>query len=229
MNVETQLLVGWLLFGGTHVLGSSRPVRTRLIDRLGLLGFKAVYSIVALATFVPLVWVFWHNRHEGRFLFVPGPVNTHVSEALMLFSLLFLVLAFATPNPSTTVAELSGRFVSAARGVHKVTRHPMNTAFALFGAAHMVSNPSVGDWIFWGGWVVYSVISALHQDRRMLATGPEAYRSFHAGTSLIPFAAILSGRQKLALRDVSWAGVVVAVALFGVLRWLHPVLIGGFR
>ena len=32
----------------------------------------AVYSLVALATFTPLVWVAWHDRHEGAVLFDPS-------------------------------------------------------------------------------------------------------------------------------------------------------------
>ena len=71
MSVEIQLVIWWLLFGGTHILGSSAPIRTRLVRVLGLRGFKAVYSVVALATFIPLVLTYWHHRHAGPAL-VPG-------------------------------------------------------------------------------------------------------------------------------------------------------------
>ena len=104
----------------------------------------------------------------------------------------------------------------------------MNTAFGLFGLAHMLSNPTVGDWIFWGGFVVYALVSAQHQDRRSLATGPAEFRAFHAETSYWPFAAILRGRQELALGEIRLTAAVLAVILFGLLRWLHPRLIGGF-
>lgn len=228
MSTESQLLFWWFLFGGTHILGSSVPVRARLIRSLGLMGFKGLYSIVALATFLPLVWVAWHHRHAGKLLFVPGAWNVHATEVLMFLSFLFLALAFASPNPVTTTSEMSGRFASSARGVHRITRHPMNTAFALFGLAHMLSNPTVGDWIFWGGFVVYALVSAWHQDRRSLATGPAEFRTFHAETSYWPFAAILRKRQRFVLGEIRLTVVLVAVVLFGVLRWLHPRLIGGF-
>ncbi len=228
MQTEYRLLLWWLLFAATHVLGSSVPVRTRLLRRLGLRGFKAAYSLVALATFVPLVTTYWHDRHAGAVLFDPPRAMRHVTEVLMLFAVLFLVLAFASPNPGTTSAEMSGRRANEPRGIHRVTRHPMNTAFALFGLAHVASNPTVGDWIFFGGFVVYAVASAWHQDRRLLASGPPEYREFHAATSFLPLGAVLAGRQRIAWREFPPVAVLVAVLLFVALRLVHPLWIGGF-
>ncbi len=228
MSVELQLVLWWILFGGTHMLGSSVPVRTRLIRALGLPGFKGLYSLVALATFIPLVWTAWNNRHEGAFLFAPADWNRLVTEVLMFLSVLLIVLSIARPGPATTVAEMSGRASAKPRGIQRITRHPQNTGFALFGVAHMVSNPTAGDWIFWGGFVVYSVASAIHQDRRTLAADPERFRTFYAQTSLVPFAAMLQGRQRLALGEVNWIAVIVAAALFVVVRLIHPLVIGGY-
>ena len=229
MRVETQLAIGWLLFGGTHILGSSVPVRRRLIDKLGFWGFKGLYALVALATFVPLVWIAWNYRHEGALIYDPPLWTRYVTEVLMLLALLFLVLAIATPGPATTASEVAGRFSRSPRGIQRITRHPMNTGFGLFGLAHMVSNPTMGDWVFWGGFVVHAVISAVHQDRRVLAAGAPEYRSFYDQSSLVPFAAVLGGKQRLVAAEISWGAVALAVVLFALIFWLHPTLIGGFR
>ena len=37
MTPELQILLWWIAFGGTHQIGSSVPVRTWLIGKLGLL------------------------------------------------------------------------------------------------------------------------------------------------------------------------------------------------
>ena len=228
MRVEHQLLLFWVLFAGSHLLGSSAAVRARLISGLGLWGFKVTYSLVALATLTPLVLIYWNNRHEGELLFEPDRWAVRVTELIMLPAAFFLVMAFATSNPATTHAELRRRFVSSPKGIHRITRHPMNTAFGLFGLAHMVSNPTVGDWIFWGGFLVYAVVSAVHQDRRTLASGPDAFRAFYQETSIVPFVAILQGRQRLALRELRWSYAAGALLLFAVVRWIHPRWIGGF-
>ena len=219
MSVELKLLLWWIAFGGTHMVGSSLAVRTRLIRALGLPGFKAVYSLVAFATFIPLVLTAW--KHPPSWL-------ARVTEVLMFVALLLLPLAEASPNPATTAAELTGRSTSRARGIHRITRHPLNTAFGLFGLAHLPVSPTVGDWIFWGGWVVYAVASAVHQDARIRAAGTDDARAFLADTSAIPFAAIAGGRQHLAWRELNPVAIAIGIVLFAVLRWFHPVWIGGF-
>lgn len=228
MGAEAEILIWWILFGGTHVGGSSVPARSFLIARLGLRGFKGLYSLVAFATLIPLCFVYAHNKHAGALLFVPPAAFRQLAEALMLLALVFLAQAYASPNPMTTGAEMEGKFTSSARGIHRVTRHPLNFAFALFGVAHMLVNPHAGDWIFFGGFVVYAIVSALHQDRRTRAMGPDAVRKFQDETSLVPFAAILSGRQRFAAGELSVAGGLVSIGLFVLLRVYHGKLFGGF-
>jgi uncharacterized membrane protein len=219
----------WVLFGGTHIVGSSLPVRTFLIRTLGLRGFKALYSLVAFATLIPLCWVYATDKHAGSFLFEPpGPAMRHVTELLMLLALIVLMQALHTRSPLTTQAEMSGKYGSGARAIQRVTRHPQNLAFIIYGVAHALVNPTVGDWIFFGGFVVYGMLSAIHQDRRVLAAGNEQARRFVAETSALPFAAILAGRQRLVLREFSLVGLIAAVVLLVVLRFFHGSWFGGF-
>jgi uncharacterized membrane protein len=226
MTIELQLALGWLLFGGTHILLSTMPVRTRLIAKLGMGGFKGLYSLVALATFIALVVLFVGNRHAGTLLFVPRAWTRHLTELLMLPALLCIVLGPRTPQPATTASDFSGKRPSSPTGILRITRHPLNVGFILLGLAHMISNTTVGDWVFWGGFVVFGVLSAAHQDRRSLAAGPPEFKSFHAKTSAIPFMAILSRRQHLSLRELGWPSVVISIVLLVIIRMLHPSLIG---
>ena len=57
------ILFWWLMFGGTHVIGSSIPVRTAVTSRIGLLVFKGLYSLVALATFIPLCYFYLTHKN----------------------------------------------------------------------------------------------------------------------------------------------------------------------
>ena len=228
MTGEAQILMWWLLFGGTHVIGSTVPVRTALIARLGTGGFKGLYSAVSFATFVPLIWVYFHNVHAGTQLFAPSASMRSVTEALMVLALLILVQSLMTPSPLTTQSEMSGEYPAEPRGIQRVSRHPMNLAFSLFGFAHMLSNPFVGDWTFFGGFVVYGMISAVHQDLRTLASGRPEVASFQEATSVVPFAAILAGKQKLALGEYSQVGFAVGALLAAVLWFFHGTWFGGY-
>jgi uncharacterized membrane protein len=228
MTPQVQIASAWMLFGGSHLLLSSTPLRARLVERFGLRGFKLLYTVVAVATFGWLWAVYLGNRHAGPYLFVPHPGFRHVAEVVMLAAIVFLAYGHAARRPGTTAVELRGEVVAHARGIHRITRHPSNTAFALFGLAHLPVNPSVGDWIFWGGLVAFSVISAAHQDRRLLATGPPEFRTFHAETSALPFAAMIAGRQRAVRAELPWTIGAAALAVWAGLRLLHPAVIGGF-
>lgn len=229
MKIEVALLLWWIVFGGGHVGLSAIPVRTRLIGALGLRGFKALYSLVAVVGFSGLFITYWGHRHEGARLFYRQTWGRHVTELIMLFAVLFVVTATVWRRPGTTVAEMTGRYDRSARGIQRITRHPLNTGFGLFGLGHMIVNPTVGDWILWGGLLAFSLLSALHQDRRLLATGPADYKAFHGETSFFPFVAIAEGRQRLALGEISRIALVAGVVLYAAIRMLHPILIGGFR
>ena len=133
-----------------------------------------------------------------------------------------------TINPMTTRAEITGKFVRRGYGIQRITRHPQNFAFALFGLAHLLANPYGVDWIFFGGFIVFGIVSAMHQDRRHRTTGSEEVRQFLSDTSAIPFAAIIKGKQRFAPGEYYPPALAAAIVLFILLRLLHPMLFGGF-
>jgi uncharacterized membrane protein len=228
MQSEMLILFWWLMFSGTHIIGSSIPVRNLFISRMGILGFKIIYSIVALSTFIPLCYVYFNNRHSGYFYYNPGYLLILLAHFIMLGAFFVLLQGLVTANPMTTMAEMSGKVVRSAQGIQRITRHPQNFAFGLFGLAHLLTNPYVGDWIFFGGFIVYGIVSSVHQDRRLLATGSAGVKQFLADTSAVPFAMIISRKHRLAPEEYHPPALAAAVVLFILVRLLHPVLFGGF-
>lgn len=228
MKSEIVILFWWLMFGGSHIICSSIPVRNFFINRIGTLGFKAIYSLVALATFIPLCYAFFSNRHAGYHIYTAGYFVELLADFIMLGSFIVLMQGFVTANPMTSMAELTGRVVRTGHGIQRVTRHPQNLAFGLFGLAHLLANPYVGDWIFFGGFIIYGILSAMHQDRRLSTAGSASVKQFLADTSAFPFAAILTGRQSFAPGEYHPPALAAAIVLFILMRLLHPMLIGGF-
>ncbi|MBY0398801.1 NnrU family protein [Myxococcota bacterium] len=112
MDAVDQVLLGWLAFGGTHTALSHPPLRDRLVAKLGDRGFLLVYSLVAFATFVPLVRAFFTQRVPGA---VPLPVLATVpgiwwlTMAMMFVALNLIVIGFMRPNPvSALMAGIGG-------------------------------------------------------------------------------------------------------------------------
>eukprot|EP01122_Echinamoeba_exundans_P006885 TRINITY_DN2010_c0_g1_i2.p1 TRINITY_DN2010_c0_g1~~TRINITY_DN2010_c0_g1_i2.p1 ORF type:complete len:313 (-),score=21.10 TRINITY_DN2010_c0_g1_i2:184-1122(-) len=92
-------------------------------------------------------------------------------------------------------------------GVIRITRHPTFTAFFLWGLAGALTRPHPAEFIFWAGLSAFSLIGAVHQDMRMWNLRP---RSMMEQTSLLPFGAIIAGKQTIqsALDEMNIGGVI---------------------
>jgi uncharacterized membrane protein len=220
MDATISLVVLWLAFAATHIGMSSLRLRPRLVGALGERAFAGVYSLVALAIFVPLVAVYFAHKHEGPFLWYLGgiPGLRYAVYAGMALTFVLLAGGLARPSPSSMIAGPMD-----VRGVQRVTRHPVFMAAGLYGLLHLlVASVSTTELAFFGGFPVFAVVGSMHQDARKLASpGAEAYRRFCAETPLLPDPRGIAG----ALRDVP-VPAAIGVGATVALRLLHPALFG---
>ncbi len=124
----------WLAFAATHMALSSVRLRPRLVAALGERGFAGVYSLIALGLFIPLVWVYFTDKHAGPFLWSLGsaPLVRGVQYAAMGAALALVVAGLARPSPASLVP---GRAEVA--GVFRIARHPTFAGIGIFGLAHL--------------------------------------------------------------------------------------------
>jgi uncharacterized membrane protein len=218
------VLVWWLAFAGAHLVLSSRALRPALVRRLGAQPFQGLYSLVVLGLFVGLVRSWWPNRHTGPLLWslaaVPGVRAVAVAAAFA--GVAVVGLSFFQPSPVLPVPGLP----TAARGLTRITRHPLFVGLGLWGIAHALVNGFLADVVFFGGFPVFSLIGGLHQDGRRRAEDGPRLRAFYDETSVLPFGAILAGRNRLVLGEIPVVGVGVAVALAAALYAFHDRLFG---
>jgi uncharacterized membrane protein len=213
------------LFLGSHLLISSGALRPALIARIGEQLFRGFYSLVAFATFIPLVVTFARHKHAGPMLWYFRGIDPirWLAWLLMFAAFILLVGALVNPNPGAIGAP-TGRSVS---GIQKVTRHGFFVAVILFVIAHLMMNGWFGDICFFGSLGALAVLGGWHQDQRKLSELGPSYRAFLDETSFIPFAALLSGRQHWTRADMPWTGLIVGTVTAAVVMRLHPLLFGG--
>ncbi len=216
------VLLGWLLFAGTHIGLSSDPVRSGLIGKTGEKGFQGIYSLVALATFAFLVFVYVKTKATGPYFLEVGKDSVPVQiccNLLMVLALILFVGGFFNRTPmGMPPAE------SKAYGITRITRHPMNMAFALFGLSHILTNRFAVDWFFYGGFILFGFFGALHQDGRKVKNAGRELQEFVSNTSIVPFVAITAGKQKFKLGEISKIGLLLGIVLAVVARILHPTI-----
>ncbi len=210
----------WLLFAATHMGLSSRTLRPRAVAALGDRGFLGAYSLLALAIFVALCWLYFSHRHAGASIWPPlvtSRAGLWAIYAAQCVAWTLVVAGNVSPTPAV-VGMTEARRPKEARGVHRITRHPTFMGLGLFGGLHLLVMGAASDVAFWAGFPLFALIGAAHQDGRKLATlGPE-YRIWHAGTGFLPF----TGRDTLrGLREIQLWVYAVALGTTVTLRWLH--------
>jgi uncharacterized membrane protein len=220
MSAALWIAFWWGMFAGTHMVLSSRAVRGSLVSRLGEKTFLGLYSLVAFATFIPLAWVYFGNRHAGGPLWnlAAAPGVQPIAMLLALLGIALIVAGEFHPSP----ARAGIRQAWASRGLTRITRHPLFMGVALWALSHMLLNGYLTDVLFFGGLLAFSLAGAAHQDARKRVTDRERLAAFFAETSFWPFAAILGGRNRLAGSELPWLTLAIGTAVAVGLYALHP-------
>ena len=211
------------LFVVTHLVLSHGSIREGLVKKIGQWPFRGLYSLISFLTLGPAAVLWWQNRHLGPVLWeMPFWPERICAGLLVLFAFFLFFQSLATPSPAGMAPAKEE-----ARGILRVTRQPMNMAFALWGLAHLLANGTVGDVAFCGSFVVLGVVGAYHQDVRLKKSKGEAFIEFCRETSVLPFGAILRGRNRLAVDELSFPLTLLAVITFVVLMVFHNRFFGG--
>lgn len=211
MDTATSMLaLGMAAFVGTHLL-MSHPWRAGMVRQFGQGGFLAIYSLISLVTFSGTVIAFGKasaapQLWDGQAL-VPwaiASVLTYVAAALFLASIV--------GNPALAGTDVSGLSTRLPYGVFKVTRHPMMSAFTLWGAAHILVAPSVRTIILAGGVIALAVIGSRGQDAKKVKLHGQDWRVWMKRTSFLP--------NPAAFRHLGlyW---LAAVPVWLALTWMH--------
>ena len=209
------------LFVVTHIGMSSDPYRKRMVDKLGEWGFKIVYSLVSFATLGGAIVIYAGHKSLGPVLWKTSVWAYPLVYLIMLIGFLLFFLSLVTPSPTGMMPAKSE-----ARGVLRITRHPMNMGFACFGLAHLLANAALGDIFFFGSIFVTGFAGAYHQDRRKAQERGDDFQLFQSQTSILPFAALVQGKTRLDAGEFSKPLLIAAMAAYVAAILLHKKLFG---
>jgi uncharacterized membrane protein len=222
------MLLAALLFLGTHLGISSTALRGRLVGSLGEGGYLAVYSVVAAITLGFLIWIY-SALPRLDYVWLPSPAAYLVPKVVMPLAMILLVGGFMVRNPTAVGQEAllrgGGDADALTRGVTRITRHPFQWAVALWAASHIIANGDRVSLVFFGTFLVLALAGGVLIDRKKARRLGADWAPFAGVTSNVPFAAILSGRNRLAVGELI-GPVLVGLAVYGLAFWGHPWLSG---
>ena len=143
------LIAGLILFLGVHsvsIVGSSW--RTQVIEKIGEMPWKGIYSLLSIAGFALIVWGYGLARQTPVILYIPPTWLRHVA-------LLLLIAVF----PLLLAAYFPGRIKAA-------TRHPMLAAIKIWAFAHLLANGTLADVVLFGSFLIWSVADRISMKYR---------------------------------------------------------------
>jgi len=215
------LLLAALLWVGLHVGIAGTRARAAIAARTGEGGFRAAFSL-ASAVAITLLVLAWRGAPTAPLWAVP-PALGWVLVAAMLVAFILFAGSLMTRN-ATSVGQ-DGALSAEPRGVMRITRHPMLWSFALWAAIHVVGNGDAAAAVFFGAFLVTAAVGMPSLDAKVAARDPRGWAGFAARTSLLPFAAVAAGRNRVAWGEIAWPVLVGAVAWAAMLH-LHPAIFG---
>lgn len=220
MSPFVKLVMAAMLFLATHYVAST-PLRGRLVSLLGRNGYLVLYSAVSIAALGAMVWSYFRSPFLS--LWYVAELR-YAPLVIMPFALLLLTSGVLGGNPTAIGQERLLKTDTPARGILRITRHPVMWAISLWAAAHLCARGDAAAAVFFGSFLLLAASGTVLIDRRK-RVGADWAR-FAAVTSNVPFAAILAGRNQLRLAEIGWLRTGIALGLYGLLLWLHPLFFG---
>ena len=218
MDATGLLVLATAAFLLTHFV-SSTPVRAALVNAVGEWPYRGLYSLVAAVTLGWMIWAY-AQAPRGELLWTPLRL---LPLLLMPFSLILVVTGYWR-NPTMVGADRLLKSDDPARGMIRITRHPLMWGVMLWAIAHMLARADVNSIVFFGGFFILAALGTVLLDSRK-SPDPD-FQRFAAVSSNIPFLAIAQGRNRLVWREIGGLRPAIGLAAFVALFLLHPWLFG---
>ncbi|CAI5469899.1 unnamed protein product [Closterium sp. Yama58-4] len=192
---EIQMLLMLLVFAIVHSGGAAlRPAAERVI---GERAYRVLFAGISLPLAVSAVVFFINHRYDGFPLWqLRGVVGMHEFVWALAF-VSFFFLYPSTFNLLEVAAVDKPKLHMWETGIMRITRHPQMTGQLLWCVAHMLWIGSSFTAVTSLGLLLHHMFGVWHGDQRLEKKYGEAFDEVRKRTSIVPFAAILDGRQQL--------------------------------
>ncbi|MDJ1168363.1 NnrU family protein [Roseofilum sp. BLCC_M154] len=215
------VMVGLLIgFAIAHSgLASLRPWGE---GKIGARLYRVGFALVSIPFAVVLIIYFFNHRYDGIQLWQVQGVRGVRSLVWALSAISFLFLYPATFNLLEIAAIAKPEVHLYETGIIRITRHPQMVGQVIWCIAHTLWLGTSFTLVTSLGLILHHLFAVWNGDRRMYNRYGDAFLKAKERTSVIPFLAIVQGRQTLELQEFlrpAYLGVILFIAL---LWWAHP-------
>ncbi|NJK88386.1 MAG: NnrU family protein, partial [Myxococcales bacterium] len=195
----TVLFAASALFVVIHLALSGSGLRQQVVTTIGEGPYRLLFSVASGVCLFFMVAGYLEARHHNVLLWLEPEGARWLSLASNFFALILVTLGLTTPNPTLVMMDGLLERPEAAIGILRVTRHPMLVGQWLWSMTHVVVNGDLASLVFFGAFVITTTAGPFSIDRKISRRHPRAWPAFQRSTSIVPFAAILAGKNRLVL------------------------------
>ena len=215
-------LVMLLLLIGFAVLHSGGAALRQHAERIvGARIWRLLFAGLSLLATTTIIGYFLAHRYDGYRVWNLQGFPGVVPGVWALTAISFLFLYPATYNLLEIPAVLQPRVRLYETGIIRISRHPQAIGQILWCLAHALWIGSSFMLVTCIGLIGHHLFGVWHGDRRLQERFGNSFEELRRSTSVVPFLAVLDGRQQLVWQEFvkpAQLGIVVAVGIFW---WAH--------
>ena len=214
--VMLALLVG---FAVVHSGGAS--LRAWGEERIGPRAWRLLFAAVSIPAALVVIGYFLAHRYDGVRLWNLQGQPWIVPLVWVGTAISFLFLYPATYNLLEIPAVQRPQVRLYATGIIRISRHPQAVGQILWCATHLLWIGTSFTAFTCLGLIAHHLFAVWNGDRRLRNRFGAAFEELKASTSVLPFRAVLDGRQKLVASEFlrpAQLGIAIAVGIFW---WAH--------
>jgi uncharacterized membrane protein len=193
--------------------------------KIGARLYRVLFALVSIPFATVLIIYFFNHRYDGMQLWqVQGVVG--VQETVWVLSAIsFLFLYPATFNLLEVAAVFKPQVRIYETGIMRITRHPQMVGQLIWCVAHTLWLGTTFTLVTSVGLMLHHLFAVWHGDYRLTQRYGKDFEDVKARTSIVPFLAVLDGRQQLKLTEFLRPAYIGVAAFVAVFWWGHPWLI----
>lgn len=214
------MLILLLLFAIAHSgLAALRPWGE---SKIGARLYRIIFALVSIPSAVVLIIFFFNHRYDGLMLWQWQGIPGMKTVVWVLSALSFLFLYPATFNLLEVAAISKPQVHLYETGIIRISRHPQMVGQIIWCFAHALWIGTTFMLVTCFGLIAHHLFAVWHGDYRLEKRYGDAFVKVKERTSIIPFVAILDGRQTLQWQEFVRPAYLGVAAFVGLFWWGHP-------
>ncbi|GCA94247.1 hypothetical protein MAE30S32_28990 [Microcystis aeruginosa 11-30S32] len=211
-----------LLLGFAVAHSGLASLRMRGEAIIGARLYRVLFALVSIPLAVILVVYFFNHRYDGLLLWQVQGVTGVKTLVWILSAISFFFLYPATFNLLEIAAIQKPQVHLYETGILRVTRHPQMVGQVIWCIAHTLWLGTSFTLLTSLGLIAHHLFAVWHGDRRLEDRYGEAFLKVKERTSVIPFLAIIDGRQSLKWQEFLRPAYLGVTGFILLLWWAHP-------